>query len=388
MALRGHCSIQGSTDIPTLYNMLPTYLPQPNAYLPHETLHEFLEAETVPTGWWHNLPAYMISLLKAWYGAHAQPENDFGYDHLPKLTGDHSQLPMTLAMVEGVVKGQFVLGQNPVVGAVNSDLVQRGLAKLDWLVVRDFAMTETANFWQKGSLVQKGELAPGDIATEVFFFPSAMAAEKEGTMTNTTRLVQWHDKVCDPPGDSRSDLWFIYHLGRRLKQLYADSAEPRDRGDPGADLGLSGQRRYRGARCRRRPARDQRLHRRRSQAGRELPGHQGRRQHGMRRLDVLRGSFPTSTTTARARADRTAPADPAAIRAGLLHGRTIAARCTTALRPTPTEALVGAQADGVVGRRRRRMDRHRHAGFRADQTARHAARLEQAAERHGCARRR
>jgi formate dehydrogenase major subunit len=191
-------------------------------------LREFLEVETVPTGWWHNLPAYMISLLKAWYGAHAQQENAFGYDHLPKLTGDHSQLPMTLAMVEGVVKGQFVIGQNPVVGAVNSELVQRGLAKLDWLVVRDFAMTETASFWQKGSLIQKGELAPGDIPTEVFFFPSAMGPEKEGTMTNTSRLVQWHDRVCDPPGDSRSDLWFIYHLGRRLKQLYAESSEPRD----------------------------------------------------------------------------------------------------------------------------------------------------------------
>jgi formate dehydrogenase major subunit len=228
LALRGHCSIQGSTDIPTLYNMLPTYLPQPNAFMPHSTLREFLKVETVPTGWWHNLPAYMISLLKAWYGAHAQPENAFGYDHLPKLTGDHSQLPMTLAMVDGVVKGQFIIGQNPVVGAVNSELVQRGLAKLDWLVVRDFAMTETANFWQKGSLIQQGELAPGDIPTEVFYFPSAMGPEKEGTMTNTSRLVQWHDRVCDPPGDSRSDLWFLYHLGRRLKQLYAESLEPRD----------------------------------------------------------------------------------------------------------------------------------------------------------------
>ena len=120
---------------------------------------------------------------------------------------------MTLAMVDGVMKGQFILGQNPVVGAVNSDLVERGLSKLDWLVVRDFAMTETANFWQKGRLVQRGELQPEDIQTEVFYLPSAMAAEKEGSMTNTSRLVQWHDKVCDPPGEARSDLWFIYHLG-------------------------------------------------------------------------------------------------------------------------------------------------------------------------------
>ncbi|MBV9251353.1 MAG: molybdopterin-dependent oxidoreductase, partial [Acetobacteraceae bacterium] len=229
LALRGHCSIQGSTDIPTLYNMLPTYLPQPNAFSPHHTLKEYLEIETVPTGWWHNFPKYIISMLKAWYGEHAQPDNGFGYAFLPKLTGDLSQLPMTLSMVDGVVKGQFVLGQNPVVGAVNSDLVERGLSRLDWLVVRDFAMTETANFWQKGRLVQRGELSPADIATEVFFLPSAMAAEKEGTVTNTSRLVQWHDKVCDPPGDSRSDLWFMYHLGRRLKELYADSTDPGDK---------------------------------------------------------------------------------------------------------------------------------------------------------------
>ena len=127
LALRGHCSIQGSTDIPTLYNMLPTYLPQPNAFNPaHHAWPNSWTTETVPTGWWNNLPKYMVSLLKAWYGDHAQQDNEFGYKFLPKLIGDHSQLPMTLAMVDGVVKGQFVLGQNPVVGAVNSELVQRG----------------------------------------------------------------------------------------------------------------------------------------------------------------------------------------------------------------------------------------------------------------------
>ena len=228
MALRGHISIQGSTDIPTLYNMLPTYLPQPNAFHKHATLADYLHSETPATGWWHNFPKYMVSLLKAWYGPAARPENEWGYQHLPKLTGDLSQLPMTLSMVDGVVKGQFILGQNPVVGAVNSDLVERGMAKLDWLVVRDFAMTETANFWQKGNMVGRGETRPEDIETEVFFLPAALVAEKDGSVTNTTRLVQWHDVVCQAPGDSRSDLWFIHHLGRRLKELYADSTEPRD----------------------------------------------------------------------------------------------------------------------------------------------------------------
>ena len=229
MALRGHISIQGSTDIPTLYNMLPTYLPQPNAFHNHGTLKDYIETETPPTGWWNNFPKYAVSLLKAWYGEAATKRNGYCYEHLPKLTGDLSQLPMTMAMADGVVKGQFILGQNPVVGAVNSDLVERGLSKLEWLVVRDFAMTETANFWQKGRLVQRGELTPEQTLTEVFFLPAALVAEKAGSVTNTSRLVQWHDTACEAPGDSRSDLWFIHHLGKRLKQLYAGSAETKDR---------------------------------------------------------------------------------------------------------------------------------------------------------------
>lgn len=228
MALRGHVSIQGSTDIPTLYNMLPTYLPQPNVFHEHATLADYLRVETPTTGWWANMPKYVISLLKAWYGEAATPASDYGYQFLPKLTGDASQEPMTLSMVDGMMRGQFILGQNPLVGAVNADLVERGLSKLRWMVVRDFAMTETANFWQKGRLVERGDLSPEEIETEVFFLPAAMPGEKEGSVTNTSRLVQWHDKVCEAPGDSRSDLWFIYHLGRRLKALYADSTETRD----------------------------------------------------------------------------------------------------------------------------------------------------------------
>ena len=228
MALRGHASIQGSTDIPTLYNMLPTYLPQPNAFHEHATLQDYLRTETPTTGWWYNMPKYVVSLLKAWYGEHARADNEWGYQHLPKLTGDVSQLPMTMSMVDGVMKGQFILGQNPVVGAVNSDLVERGLSRLDWLVVRDFAMTETANFWEKGRLVQRGELRAEDIGTEILFLPASLSGEKDGTVTNTSRLVQWHDAVLEAPGDSRSDLWFIYHLGKRLKQLYAGSTSSRD----------------------------------------------------------------------------------------------------------------------------------------------------------------
>src|SRR4051794_35110711 len=228
LALRGHTSIQGSTDIPTLYNMLPSYIPHPNANKPEANLKDYLEHETVPTGWWHNFPKYIISLLKAWYGDAATQDNEFGFQLLPKIMGDHSQLPMTMAMADGTIRGMFMLGQNPIIGGSNSDTVQRGLAKLEWLVVRDMVETETASFWHRGRLVERGELSPDKVGTEVFLMPAELGPEKEGTVTNTHRLVQWHDKVVDGPGDSRSELWFVYHLGKRLKQLYADSTDPKD----------------------------------------------------------------------------------------------------------------------------------------------------------------
>ncbi|HET6466771.1 MAG TPA: molybdopterin-dependent oxidoreductase [Geminicoccaceae bacterium] len=253
LALRGHCSIQGSTDVPTLYDMLPNYLPQPHAYKPHGTLKEYLDIEQVPTGWWSHFPAYAVSLLRAWYGDAAGADNGWGYHWVPKIVGDHSQLPMTLAVKDGTIRGLFLLGQNPAVGGSNSAMVQRALANLEWLVVRDTTENETAEFWRSGHPIQSGELRPEDIGTEVFLMPAALAGEKAGTFTNTHRLIQWHDKVVDAPGDSRSETWFIYHLGRRLKELYAGSDEPRDdpirsltwdypiedeRGEPSADAVL------------------------------------------------------------------------------------------------------------------------------------------------------
>jgi hypothetical protein len=194
------------------------------------TLKEYLEHERTPTGWWHNFPKYAVSLLKAYYGDAARPDNDFGFGWVPRIVGDHSQLPMTLAMRDGVIRGMFMLGQNPAVGGHNAALVHRGLAELDWLVVRDMTETETASFWYAGRPVRDGELHPRDIRTEVFLTPASLSAEKAGSVTNTHRLLQWHDKVVSGPGDSRSDLWFTFHRGRRLTQLYAGSTDPKDAG--------------------------------------------------------------------------------------------------------------------------------------------------------------
>jgi formate dehydrogenase major subunit len=92
--------------------------------------------------------------------------------------------------------------------------------------VRDWFEIESACYWYKGP--ERPD--PKTIKTEIFFIPAAAAAEKDGCFTNTQRLVQWHDKAVDPPEDCRSDTWFVYHLGKRLKQLYAGSTAARDQG--------------------------------------------------------------------------------------------------------------------------------------------------------------
>jgi formate dehydrogenase major subunit len=226
MALRGHASIQGSTDIPTLFNILPGYIPMPHA---HQDLDTFVERNSAPSGYWGNMEAYTVSLLKAWWGDAATAENDYCFDHLPRLTSDHSIYPAIMGMVDGWCKGFFVMGQNPAVGAANGKLQRLALANLDWLVVRDLVETETAAFWYDSPEVETGELKPEDIRTEVFFLPAAAHTEKEGSFTNTQRLLQWRNKAVGPKGDCRSELWFMYHLGKRIQEKLANSDDPKDR---------------------------------------------------------------------------------------------------------------------------------------------------------------
>jgi formate dehydrogenase major subunit len=228
LALRGHASIQGSTDIPTLFDMLPGYIPMPHAHR-EQDLETYIAANTGDKGYWGNMDAYVISLLKAWFGDAATPENDYCFDHLPRLDGDHSSFPTVMAQADGEVPGYFVIGENPAVGTANSRQQRRGLAKLAWLVVRDLNMIETATFWKDGPEIATGEMRTEDIGTEVFFLPAAAHSEKDGTFTNTQRLLQWHHKAVEPPGDCRSDLWFYYELGKRMKARLAGSADPRDR---------------------------------------------------------------------------------------------------------------------------------------------------------------
>jgi formate dehydrogenase major subunit len=228
MALRGHASIQGSTDIPTLYNILPGYIPMPHPHA-HQTLDDFLEMNSAETGFWGHMDAYTISLLKAWWGETATEDNDWCFDYLPRINGSHSAYQSALDMLDGDLEGYFLLGENPAVGSSNSRLHRLGLANLDWLVVRDFQEIESAAFWYEGPEIESGELVTSEIGTEVFFLPAASHVEKDGSFTNTQRLLQWHHKAVEPPGDCRSELWFMYHLGKRIRAKLAGSTEQRDR---------------------------------------------------------------------------------------------------------------------------------------------------------------
>jgi formate dehydrogenase major subunit len=228
LALRGHASIQGSTDVPTLYNLLPGYLPMPKAKTDTD-LKKYVEQNESASAWWSEFPKYIVSLLKAYWGKNATDLNEYCFGYLPRMTGDHSHMTTAADMADGKVKGYFLMGENPTVGSMHGALHRKGMRELDWLVARDFAPTESAEFWRDAPEIARGEVRPEDIKTEVFFFPCAAHTEKDGTFTNTQRLLQWHHKAIEPPGDARSELHFMYHLGKRLKSLYADSADPKDR---------------------------------------------------------------------------------------------------------------------------------------------------------------
>ncbi len=229
LALRGHASIQGSTDIPTLFNLLPGYLPMPKVG-ESENLPSYLDTvrSTEQKGFWSEAESYTVSLLKSWWGEHATAENSWAFDYLPRITGDHGTYRTVLDMKDGKVAGYFLLGQNPAVGSAHGKLQRLAMAELDWLVVRDLAMIESATFWKDSPEIATGELATADVKTEVFFLPAASHTEKSGSFTQTQRLLQWHHQAVEPSGDCRSELDFFHLLGLKIRERLAGSTLERD----------------------------------------------------------------------------------------------------------------------------------------------------------------
>jgi formate dehydrogenase major subunit len=225
VALRGHANVQGATDLELLYHELPGYLGMPLRDQ-HPDLKTYLEKETPKGGYWTNKPKFMVSLLKAFYGDAATKDNEFGYQWIAKRASAdaYSHQHMFVDMYNGIIKGFLADGQNPAVGGPNAKLARAAMQRLDWLVVVDIFLTETAEVWKAPGT------NPKDVKTEVFFIPAAPAAEKDGSLTNTMRLIQWHDAAVKPPGDVQTDAQFVCTLAHRLQKLYAGSKKERDKG--------------------------------------------------------------------------------------------------------------------------------------------------------------
>lgn len=214
-ALRGESNVQGSTDFALLYHILPGYIASPKDDGKHTTLEQFLETETPASGYWTNKPKFMVSLLKAFYGPNATPENEFCYHNLAKGNKNYSHISLFEAMYKGDVNGLFVMGQNPVGAGPNARTEQKALANLDWMVAVDLWETETASFWQESA-----DSDPSQINTEVFFLPAAASFEKEGSISNSGRWMQYRWKAVDPKGDAKTDLEIVHMLATRVKKLY------------------------------------------------------------------------------------------------------------------------------------------------------------------------
>src|SRR4051794_39334219 len=177
VALRGHASIQGSTDIPTLYDTLPGDVPMPHAEK-YDGFEDFANRNIAPTGWWGKFRNYWVSLLVAYFGPHASEDNDWLFEKLPRIDKDNSAYWTLEQMLNDKVKGYILAGENPAVGNANAKAHRLGFAKLDWLVVRDIVEVESASWWYDSPEIETGELKTEEIATEVFFLPAAAHTEK------------------------------------------------------------------------------------------------------------------------------------------------------------------------------------------------------------------
>lgn len=231
-ALRGESNVQGSTDWALLYHILPGYLATPEAKK-HPDYKTYLEVETPKTGYWNNKPKFLASLLKCYWMEDA-PEKSYHY--LPKRVDGkpYAHIALFEAMYNGEIEGLFIWGSNPIVGGPNANKEQAALANLKWMVAVDLWQTETSEFWSYKAKERPTEnnpyeiKDPEEIQTEVFFLPACSSYEKEGSVSNSGRWMQYRWKAADPVGESRADLEIANELMLRIKKLYEGSTKPQD----------------------------------------------------------------------------------------------------------------------------------------------------------------
>jgi formate dehydrogenase major subunit len=223
-ALRGHSNIQGATDMAGIFDNLPGYLKVPNpndvdlaTYLKRVTPTSSKPKEWDSFNYYSNTPKFAVSLLKAFYGDAAKKENGFAYDYLPKIDRNYSWTQIWDHMYRGDVKGMFAFGMNGVMIGPDTNKNIEALKKADWLVVGEIYPDETSEFWKAPGITPEEQKK---INTTVYRLPCAGFAEKDGSMTNSARWLQWKNVAVPPPGDARLDQDIIAQIFLRVRDLY------------------------------------------------------------------------------------------------------------------------------------------------------------------------
>ena len=221
-ALRGHSNVQGITDMNLVTNVLPGYMKLGldgdqdfNAYLAKYSPKPLRPNQI---SYWQNFPKFWVSLSKAFYGKAATKENNFCYDWFPKIDTPYDVLHMFERMHNGQMNGFICQGFNPLAAVPCVSKSTEALAKLKYLVVIDPLATETAEFWRDYGDYHSAD--PSKIQTEVFRLPCTCFAEEDGSYTNSGRVLQWHWKAADGPGDAKSDIDIMAGIYWRIHELY------------------------------------------------------------------------------------------------------------------------------------------------------------------------
>ncbi|MGB9236710.1 MAG: formate dehydrogenase-N subunit alpha [Terriglobales bacterium] len=223
-ALRGHANIQGATDMGGVFDIWPGYLKVPNpndvdlkTYLERVTSKSSKPAPWDSFNYWSNTPKFVVSYMKAMFGDAATKENDWAFNYAPKIDRNYSWTQIWDNMYRGTLKGAFAFGMNGVAIGPNSQKNIEALKKADWLVVGEIYPDETSEFWRAPGTTPEEMRA---INTTVYRLPCAGFAEKDGSMTNSARWLQWKNIALPTPGDARLDQDIIAQIFLKVRELY------------------------------------------------------------------------------------------------------------------------------------------------------------------------
>ena len=222
-ALRGHSNIQGLTDLGLLSTQLPGYMSLPRetesdyqAYIDKRAVKPLRAGQM---SYWQNYGKFHVSMMKAWYGDAATKDNNWAFDYLPKYDQEYDIMRVFENMFHGKMNGYIAQGFNPLASFPNKTKVSAALAKLKFLIVIDPLSTETSEFWKNF-----GEFNPVDsskIQTAVYRLPCSLFAEEDGSIVSSSRVLQWHWKGADSPGEALGDPEIIANIFLRIRALYA-----------------------------------------------------------------------------------------------------------------------------------------------------------------------